>query len=67
VSNDVDLYFNYLGKQVEDEGEQGKFDVAGFEGRTVISRTEFKIGESGGGAGENVKITIAVEAQKKVN
>jgi K(+)-stimulated pyrophosphate-energized sodium pump len=61
VTKDVELYFNYLGYQVE-EGRNGeKSNVAGFEGRTVINRAEFGVG-SAGGIGDNVKISITLEA-----
>jgi len=65
VTKEVEMYFNYLGSQEEDEGDHGTFKVAGFEGRGVINRKEFKIGESLT-IGENVKIIITMEAAKRV-
>jgi len=65
VTKDLDLYFNYLGSQVEDAGEDGKFNVAGFEARTAISRGDYGIGSSLT-IGENVKIAITLEAAQPV-
>lgn len=65
VTKDLDLYFNYLGSQVEDAGEDGKFNVAGFEARTAISRGDYSIGSSLT-IGENVKISITMEAAQPV-
>lgn len=65
VTKDLDLYFNYLGSQVEDAGEHGKFNVAGFEARTAVSRGDYNIG-GGLTVGENVKINITLEAAQPV-
>ena len=65
VTKDVDLYFNYVGAQVQDAGEHGKYNVAGFEARTAISRGEFNIG-GGLTVGENVQLNITVEAAQPV-
>jgi K(+)-stimulated pyrophosphate-energized sodium pump len=56
------IHFNYVGSE-EREGDKGKYTVAGFEGRTVINRTEWNIGE-GGGLGNDVVLTITLEAIK---
>ena len=60
VAKDAELYFNYLGFQTKDN-DDGKVDVAGFEGKSVINRVEYGIGESGG-IGDNVKIVFTIEA-----
>lgn len=65
VTKDAELYFNYVGAQVQDAGEHGKYNVAGFEARTVISRGEYNIG-GGLTVGENVKLAITVEAAQPV-
>ncbi|MBA3664951.1 MAG: sodium-translocating pyrophosphatase [Bacteroidetes bacterium] len=56
------IHFNYIGSEIK-EGEKGKYTVAGFEGKCVINRTEFGIGE-GGGLGDNVTLNITLEAIK---
>lgn len=56
------INFNYVGSETK-EGEKGKYTVAGFEGKTVIKRTDYGIGE-GGGLGENVTLNITLEAIK---
>jgi K(+)-stimulated pyrophosphate-energized sodium pump len=57
--------FNYMGMETKDMGDYGKFNVGGFEGRAVIDRTKFGIGE-GGGLGENVTINITLEVMQPV-
>jgi polyisoprenoid-binding protein YceI len=62
VTKDANLKFNYAGTSDQDWGDNGKFNVAGFEGETIIKRTDFGI--EGGGASEDVKIEFTVEAMK---
>jgi polyisoprenoid-binding protein YceI len=57
--------FNYIGMEMKDMGDYGKFNVGGFEGKAVIDRTKFGIGE-GGGLGENVTINITLEVMQPV-
>ncbi|MEO8762503.1 MAG: sodium/proton-translocating pyrophosphatase, partial [Bacteroidia bacterium] len=64
ITKDVKLAFNYLGTQLE-EGEKGKYNVVGFEGKTVINRKDFNIGTSLS-IGEEVTITITLEAEQPV-
>ncbi|MES2681268.1 MAG: sodium-translocating pyrophosphatase [Bacteroidota bacterium] len=63
ITKDAGIQFNYLGSEIKDMGEHGKFSVGGFEGKTVIRRTDFGIGE-GGGLGENVTINITLEVMQ---
>ncbi|MBI2722005.1 MAG: sodium-translocating pyrophosphatase [Bacteroidetes bacterium] len=56
------INFNYVGSQLK-ENEKGKYTVVGFEGKCVINRTDFNIGE-GGGLGDNVTLNITLEAIK---
>lgn len=65
ITKDTDVLFNYIGAEEKEMGEMGKFHVGGFEGRTIIKRTDFGIGE-GGGLGENVTINITLEVMKPV-
>ena len=65
VTKPVEMYFNYLGFQFQDNGEYGKSNVAGFEGVAVINRMEYKIGESGG-IGENIQLVFTLEAGQVV-
>lgn len=65
ITKDVDFYFNYMGVQFQDNGEYGKANVAGFEGRAGIRRTDFKIG-SPGGIGEGVQLIFTLEAGQEV-
>jgi polyisoprenoid-binding protein YceI len=46
-------------------GEHGKYNVGGFEGKTVINRTDFQIGKAGG-LGDNVTISINLEVMQEV-
>ena len=46
-------------------GEYGKFKVGGFEGVTVIDRTQYGIGGAGG-LGENVTINITLEVMQPI-
>jgi K(+)-stimulated pyrophosphate-energized sodium pump len=63
ITKDADIQFNYIGSEIKDMGENGKFSVGGFEGKTVIKRTDFAIGD-GGGLGENVTINITLEVMQ---
>ncbi len=65
VTKEAELYFNYLGVQLQDNGEYGKSNVAGFEGRCVINRVEYGVGDAGG-IGDNVKIVFTIEAGQAV-
>lgn len=65
VTKDFELYFNYMGTSMQDYGDHGKFNIAGFEARAAISRGEFNIG-GGLTVGENVKLNITVEAMQPV-
>ncbi|HKC67446.1 MAG TPA: sodium-translocating pyrophosphatase, partial [Bacteroidia bacterium] len=64
VTKDADLSFNYLGFK-EQEGREGKINVAGFEGKTVINRKDFGVGTALGIAND-VTITISLEADQAV-
>jgi K(+)-stimulated pyrophosphate-energized sodium pump len=57
------IHFNYVGTE-QREDDKGKYTVAGFEGMTVINRTEWNIGE-GGGLGNDVTLNITLEATKR--
>ena len=61
----TDIPFNYMGMEAKDMGDWGKFNVGGFEGKAVINRTQFGIGE-GGGLGENVTINITLEVMQPI-
>ncbi len=65
ITKDAEVKFNYIGMEMKDMGDYGKFNVGGFEGKTVIKRTEYGIGE-GGGVGENVTINITLEVMQPV-
>lgn len=65
ITKDMDIYFNYLRTEMQDQGDHGKNKVAGFEGRGIINRGEFNIG-SGMSIGENVKIAISLEAAQRI-
>lgn len=62
VSKDVELKFNYAGTTPQ-EWDGKKINVAGFEGETIIKRTDFGIG--GAGANEEVKIEVLMEAYQE--
>jgi K(+)-stimulated pyrophosphate-energized sodium pump len=66
ITKDADILFNYLGKKVEDWGEHGVYDIGGFEGKTVIKRTDYGIGSTNGGVGDNVTININLEVMVPV-
>ena len=63
ITKETSIPFNYLGVETKDMGEHGKFNVGGFEGKAIIKRTDFGIGE-GGGLGENVTINITLEVMQ---
>lgn len=65
VAKDATIMFNYIGSEIKDMGENGKYSVGGFEGKTVIKRTDFGVGESGG-LGEDVTISISLEVMQPV-
>ncbi len=64
VAKDVELMFNYFGTKEQEEfeadGKQINLTISGFEGELKINRKDFSI--DGGGASENVKIDITLEA-----
>ena len=68
VTKDASLAFNYLGTNdntnVNQEGKEVKTKIAGFEGKTVINRRDFGVGAAG--IGDNVTITITLEAVQAV-
>ena len=65
ITKETSIPFNYLGMEKKDMGDYGKFSVGGFEGKAIIKRTDFGIGE-GGGLGENVTINITLEVMQPV-
>ncbi|MFL5753837.1 MAG: sodium-translocating pyrophosphatase [Bacteroidia bacterium] len=62
VTKEVELMFNYLGTEMQDWGDQGKFDIAGFDGKAMIDGKDFGIG---GDKSSPITITFSVEAMKK--
>jgi polyisoprenoid-binding protein YceI len=68
VTKDADVKFNYMGIENKDYTKDGggKFKVGGFEGTTVIDRTQYGVGKSGGlsGLGDNVKLNITLEVMQ---
>ena len=64
VTKDVSLSFNYVGltegKTYTEKGETPA-NIVGFNGKTIIKRTDFGVGEAGG-LGEDVNIEITLEA-----
>ncbi|MCD6018368.1 MAG: sodium-translocating pyrophosphatase [Bacteroidetes bacterium] len=65
LTKETNIPFNFVGVEMKDMGEHGKYNVGGFEGKTVINRTDFQIGKSGG-LGENVTISINLEVMQEV-
>ncbi|MCF8425039.1 MAG: sodium-translocating pyrophosphatase [Bacteroidia bacterium] len=65
VTKDADVKFNYMGIENKDYTKKGggKFKVGGFEGTTVIDRTQYGIGGAGG-LGDNVTINITLEVMQ---
>ncbi|HQQ94050.1 MAG TPA: sodium-translocating pyrophosphatase [Bacteroidia bacterium] len=59
ISKPLNLRMNFKGISPQ-EWDGKKFDIAGFEAETNFNRKDFDI--SGGGADENVRLTIDVEA-----
>jgi K(+)-stimulated pyrophosphate-energized sodium pump len=64
---ETNISFNYIGVEEKDMTKMGmgKVNIGGFEGKAVIDRTKFGIGE-GGGLGENVTINITLEVMQPV-
>ena len=50
---------------MKDYKEHGKYNIGGFEGKTVVKRTDYGIGE-GGGLGENVTLDFTLEVMQEV-
>jgi polyisoprenoid-binding protein YceI len=65
IAKDAEVKFNYMGVEDKDMGEYGKFKVGGFEGVTVIDRTQYGIGGAGG-LGEKVTINITLEVMQPI-
>ena len=67
VTKDVEVKFNYSGaaeqSYFDKDGKEIKVMVAGFEGETVINRADYGI--EGGGAGEEIKIEVNLEAAQE--
>jgi K(+)-stimulated pyrophosphate-energized sodium pump len=61
VSKDVELKFNYQGSS-DQEYDGKKFNVCGFEALGKFNRNDFGI--EGGGAAEEINLTISLEAFK---
>ncbi len=57
VAKDVELPFNYAGETKRNN----KPSIYTFEGEYSIKRSEFHIGKSGPGLGDDVKITFSIE------
>ncbi|HEY1038408.1 MAG TPA: sodium-translocating pyrophosphatase [Bacteroidia bacterium] len=66
ITKDITVPFNYIGKEEQDWKEYGKFNIAGFEGKVVIKRSDFGIGEAGGALGDEVTINFTIEALQKI-
>lgn len=65
VTKDAEVKFNFVGAKQETMGEMGTYHIGGFEGKTVVSRTAYGIG-NGGGVGDDVTIDIQLEVMKPV-
>jgi polyisoprenoid-binding protein YceI len=65
ITKETNVPFNFVGVEMKDMGEHGKYNVGGFEGKTVINRTDFQIGKAGG-LGDNVTISINLEVMQEV-
>ena len=65
IAKDAEVKFNYMGVEDKDMGEYGKFKVGGFEGITIIDRTQYGIGGAGG-LGEKVTINITLEVMQPI-
>lgn len=71
ITKDVEMAFKYIGSNeieenyVDDKGKEvnRKVVITGFEGELSINRDAFGIG--GGGATEDVKVEITLEAQQE--
>jgi len=65
VTKTAEVKFNYVGVEDKDMGEHGKFKVGGFEGKAVVKRTDFGIGEAGA-LSEDVTINITLEVMQPI-
>ncbi len=65
ITKECNIPFNFVGVEMKDMGEHGKYNVGGFEGKAVIDRTQFEIGKAGG-LGENVTISLNLEVMQEV-
>jgi polyisoprenoid-binding protein YceI len=67
IAKDAEVKFNYMGVEDKDMSQMGmgKMKVGGFEGTTVIDRTQFGIGGAGG-LGEKVTINITLEVMQPI-
>ncbi len=69
ITKETMIPFNYLGvsdqKEFDKDGKEVIIKIAGFEGKAIIKRTDFGIGNSGG-LGENVTINITLETMQIV-
>jgi K(+)-stimulated pyrophosphate-energized sodium pump len=71
VTKDVEMKFKYIGTNeveenyTDDKGKkvERKVAISGFEGEMLINRDEFGIG--GGGATEDVRVEVTLEAQQE--
>ena len=71
VTKDVEMKFRYIGTNeieenyTDDKGNKinRKVAISGFEGEMMINRDQFGIG--GGGATEDVKVEVNLEAQQE--
>ncbi len=66
ITKDVVLNFNYVGLTAgvsyDALGKESPANVIGFNGETIIKRTDFGVGQSGGGLGDDARIEITLEA-----
>ena len=67
ITKETNIPFNYIGVEEKDMTKMGmgKMKVGGLEGKAIIKRTDFGIGE-GGGLGENVTINITLEVMQAI-
>lgn len=67
ITKDAEVKFNFMGVEDKDLTAMGmgKMKVGGFEGTTVIDRTQFGIGGAGG-LGENITINITLEVMQPI-
>jgi polyisoprenoid-binding protein YceI len=64
ITKETDMHFKYIGTSNQ-EWDGKKFEIAGFEGKTVINRGDFNVGNAGG-IGDDITITITLEAMKEL-